>query len=38
MTENLIAIFLIVAVPIWEHFETKRLKSSSDPRVKIRSY
>jgi len=38
MTENLIAIFLIVAVPIWEHFETKRLKSSSDPRVKIRAY
>ncbi len=38
MTKNLIAIFLIVVVPIWDHFETKRLKSSTDSRVKIRSY
>ena len=38
MARHLIAIFLIVAVPIWDHFETKRLKTSSDPRVKIQSY
>jgi membrane protease YdiL (CAAX protease family) len=38
IAKQLIAIFLIVAVPIWDHFETKRLKSSTDPRVKIRSY
>jgi len=38
ITKHLIAMFLIVAVPIWDHFETKRLKSSTDPRVKIRSY
>jgi uncharacterized protein len=38
MAKHLIAIFLIVAVPIWDHFETKRLKTSSDPRVKIQSY
>jgi membrane protease YdiL (CAAX protease family) len=38
MAKHLIAIFLVVAVPIWDHFETKRLKSSSDPRVKIQSY
>ena len=38
MARHLIAIILIVAVPIWDHFETKRLKTSSDPRVKIQSY
>jgi uncharacterized protein len=38
MAKHLIAIFLIVAVPVWDHFETKRLKTSSDPRVKIQSY
>jgi membrane protease YdiL (CAAX protease family) len=38
MAKHIIAIFLIVAVPIWDHFETKRLKTSSDPRVKIQSY
>lgn len=38
MPKHIIAIFLIVAVPIWDHFETKRLKTSSDPRVKIQSY
>ncbi len=38
MAKHLIAIFLIVAVPIWDHFETKRLKTSRDPRVKIQSY
>ena len=38
IARHLIAIFLIVAVPIWDHFETKRLKISTDPRVKIRSY
>src|SRR3984957_12316804 len=38
MAKHLIAIFLIVAVPIWDHFETKRLKTSSDPRVKIQAY
>jgi membrane protease YdiL (CAAX protease family) len=38
IAKHLIAIFLIVAVPIWVHFETKRLKSSTDPRAKIRSY
>jgi len=38
MIKHLIAIFLIAAVPIWDHFETKRLKSSTNPRVKISSY
>lgn len=38
MAKHLIAIFLIVVVPIWDHFETKRLKASADPRVKIGSY
>ena len=38
MPKHLLAIFLIVAVPIWDHFETKRLKTSRDPRVKIQSY
>ena len=38
MAKHLIAIFLIVVVPIWDRFETKRLKTSSDPRVKIQAY
>ncbi len=38
IAKHLIAIFLIVAVPIWDHFAMKRLKASSDPRVKIKSY
>lgn len=38
IAKHLIAIFLIVAVPIWDHFEMKRLRASSDPRVKINSY
>jgi uncharacterized protein len=38
IAKHLIAIFLIVAVPIWDHFKTKRLKSSTDPRIKIRTY
>jgi membrane protease YdiL (CAAX protease family) len=38
MARQLIAIFLIVAVPVWDHFETKRLKTSTDPRVKIQAY
>jgi membrane protease YdiL (CAAX protease family) len=38
VAKHLIATFLIVAVPIWDHFEMKRLKASSDPRVKIKSY
>jgi membrane protease YdiL (CAAX protease family) len=38
MPKHLIAVFLIVVVPVWDHFETKRLKASSDPRVKIQSY
>jgi uncharacterized protein len=38
IAKHLIALFLIVAVPIWDHFEMKRLKASTDPRVKIRSY
>jgi membrane protease YdiL (CAAX protease family) len=38
MAKHIIAIFLIVAVPIWDHFETKRLKTSGDLRVKIQSY
>jgi CAAX protease family protein len=38
MPKHLVAIFLIVAVPIWDHFEIKRLKTSSDPCGKIQSY
>jgi uncharacterized protein len=38
VVKHLIAISLIVAVPIWDHFEMKRLKASTDPRVKIKSY
>jgi membrane protease YdiL (CAAX protease family) len=33
-----IAFFLIVAAPVWDHFETRRLKTSANPRAKVQSY
>ena len=38
MTSHFLAFVLIIALPIWDRFETRRLKTSSDPRVKIQSY
>jgi len=36
--QHLIALFLIVIAPIWDHFATKRLKASKESRVKIAYY
>jgi membrane protease YdiL (CAAX protease family) len=35
---HFLAFVLIIALPIWDRFETRRLKTSRDPRVKIQSY
>ncbi|MGA7853174.1 MAG: CPBP family intramembrane glutamic endopeptidase [Candidatus Acidiferrales bacterium] len=36
--QHLIALFLIVIAPIWEHFATERLKASKESRLKIAYY
>ena len=35
---HFLAFILIIALPVWDRFETRRLKTSRDPRVKIQSY
>jgi membrane protease YdiL (CAAX protease family) len=34
----LFVLFLIFVFPLWDRVETKRLKSSTDPRVRVRAY
>lgn len=36
--QHLLALFLIVVAPIWDHFATERLKASKESRVKIAYY
>jgi uncharacterized protein len=36
--QHLLALFLIVIAPIWDHFATERLKASKESRVKIAYY
>ncbi|MGA9304752.1 MAG: CPBP family intramembrane glutamic endopeptidase [Candidatus Sulfotelmatobacter sp.] len=36
--EHALALFLFVGVPVWDALETRALKSSTNPRRKIRSY
>jgi membrane protease YdiL (CAAX protease family) len=36
--QHLIALFLIVIAPIWDHFATERLKASKESRLKIAYY
>ncbi len=38
LSQHLLAVFLIVVLPVWDYFETKRLKTSADPEAKVRSY
>lgn len=38
MTSHALAFLLVVVLPIWDRFETRRLKTSSNPRAKIQSY
>ena len=35
---HVLAFVLIIALPVWDRFETRRLKTSRNPRVKIQSY
>lgn len=36
--EHLLALFLIVIGPIWDYFEVRKLKASTDPRRKVKFY
>lgn len=36
--EHVLVAFLILGAPVLDHFETRRLKTSRDPRIKVRSY
>jgi uncharacterized protein len=38
VVQHLIALFLIVIAPIWDHFATERLKASKESRVKVAYY
>ncbi len=33
--QHLLALFLIVVAPVWDHFATQRLKASKESRAKI---
>jgi membrane protease YdiL (CAAX protease family) len=34
----LLVLFLVLVFPVWDRVETRRLKSSTDPRVRVRAY
>ena len=36
--QHLLAVFLFVGVPVWDFYETRALKTSTNPRRKILSY
>src|SRR3954471_8207644 len=36
--QHLIVAFLVVAIPIWDRYEVKRLKRSTSPRKRIECY
>ena len=36
--QHLLVVLLVIAIPIWDHFETKRLKASTNPKSKVHSY
>jgi hypothetical protein len=36
--QHLLALFLIVVAPVWDHFATQHLKGSTESRVKIAYY
>jgi uncharacterized protein len=36
--QHALALFLFIGVPVWDHFETRALKTSTNPRRKILSY
>ena len=38
VVHHLVVVFLVLVFPIWDRYETARLKQSADPSVRIRSY
>jgi uncharacterized protein len=38
LIQHSVAILLLVAVPVWDRLETRRLKQSADPRARLQSY
>ena len=36
--QHLLVAFLVIGIPVWDHFETKRLKATKNPRAKVQSY
>lgn len=36
--QHILVLFLVIGIPVWDYFETKRLKSSINPKAKIHSY
>lgn len=38
LVHHLIVAFLVVVIPLWDRRETRRLKTSTDPRVRVRGY
>jgi hypothetical protein len=38
IVQHLLALFLIVIAPIWDHFAIRKLKSGTDPRRKVKFY
>ncbi len=35
---HLLVLFLVVVFPVWDRYETRRLKASTDPRDRVRAY
>jgi hypothetical protein len=38
IVQHLLALYLMVIAPIWDHFEIRRLKTGTDPRRKLKFY
>jgi uncharacterized protein len=38
IVQHLLALYLMVVAPIWDHFEIRKLKASTNPRRKIKFY
>jgi hypothetical protein len=38
MVENILAAFLLVIYPVWDYFDTRELRTGSNPRARIRYY
>jgi len=36
--QHLLVLFLVIGIPVWDHFETKRLKGTKNLKAKVQSY